>query len=266
MRTLLTCVASLVLAQAASACGGGRVPSLAARLAQADMVAAGRILSVESRPLSLRLARGQEPLPFAVAILKIETMLRGDDRLTHVRVALHQHQGIPVSFEGIFFLTAHAEEPVYTISSEWYNSPINRASNPSYDKQVQELGRLGKLLADPLTSLKSPLSDARFLTAALLVSQFKTFRADIHEANAKTVPIDAAMSRLILKALAETDWNRAGDDYRLSPWGVFVQLEAKPVDGWDVANMPSAVHRTEAARSWLKANEDHFRIQTFARR
>ena len=265
MRSILICVAAaLAIPQTASACGYG-MPSPAARLALADTVAAGRILSVESRPMKLRLVKGQEPLRVSVAVLKVDSMLKGDDRLTHLRVALHQQQVMPVNFEGIFFLNAYAEEPVYLMSSEWYDYPIQKANNPGFDKQVQDLRRMGKLLQDPKGALRSNQADDRFLTAALLVSQFKTFQTGVHEANAKTAPIDAEMSKLILKALAESDWNKTAADFRLTPWRVFNMLGAKPTDGWDVSKIPAGVQRTDAAKTWLKANADTFRIQTFVR-
>jgi hypothetical protein len=265
MRTILAAVAAaLAIPASASACGYG-MPSPAARLALADSVLVGRVLSIESRPLKLRLAKGQEPLRFNVAVVKVDSTIKGDDRLTHVRVALHQHQVMPPNFEGVFYLNLHAEEPVYLMSTEWYDYPISRAGNSGFEAQVGQLKRMGKLLRDPLAGLKSNQADDRFLTAALLISEWRSFRPSIHEAANKTAPADAELSKLILQVLAESDWNRAAADFRLTPRRVFSMLGVQQSDGFDLSKLPAAEH-VEASKRWLKDNAERFRIQTFVRR
>jgi len=77
------------------------------QLALSDTVLVGKVQTVESRTVRLRLGAGQEPLPHDVVVIKVQSMLRGDDRLTHVRVAVMKHQVMPLDFEGVFFLNAH---------------------------------------------------------------------------------------------------------------------------------------------------------------
>src|SRR5438067_1324988 len=129
MKIILAGVAVLAVPAMLDACGYG-MPSPAARLALSDTVLVGKVLSLESRTLRLRLGAGQEPLPHDVVVVKVQSMLRGDDRLTHIRLAVMKHQVMPADFEGVFFLNAHPEEMVYTMSSDFYDYPINKVNNP----------------------------------------------------------------------------------------------------------------------------------------
>src|SRR5256885_16272968 len=102
MRMILAGVAVLAIPALASACGYG-MPSPTARLALSDTVLVGKVMSLESRTLRLRLGSGQEPLPHDVVVVKVQSMLRGDERLTHIRLAVMKHQVMPAGFEAIFF-------------------------------------------------------------------------------------------------------------------------------------------------------------------
>ena len=74
------------------------------------------------------------------------------------------------------------------------------------------------------------------------------------------------MSKLILRALAETDWSRPVADYRLTPGRVFNLLQVKADDGLNLATITDQKQRFDTARQWLKDNEDKFRVKTFAKR
>jgi hypothetical protein len=269
MRNILAGVAvAAVLAVPAmvDACGYG-MPSPAARLALSDAVLVGKVLSVESRTVRLRLGAGQEPLAHDVVVVKVESMLRGDDRLTHIRLAVMKHQVMQPGFEGVFFLNANSEEMVYTMSSDFYDYPINKANNPGFKQQVEQLRRMGQLLREPRESLQSKKAEDRFLTAALLISQYRTFQSGVHEGTGKTAPIDAATSKLILRALADSDWNNAAADFRLTPWRMFNMLGVKATDGLAYPDgMTSQQQRVEATKKWIKEHEDRFVIQTYVRR
>jgi hypothetical protein len=266
MRIILVGVAVLAVPAMVDACGYG-MPSPAARLALSDMVLVGKVQSIESRTVRLQLGAGQEPLPHDVLVIKVDSMLRGDDRLTHIRLAVMKHQVIPANFEGVFFLNAHPADMVYTMSSDFYDYPINKANNPGFQKQVEELKRMGQLLNNPLAGLKASKAEDRFLTAALLISQHRTFRAGVHESTGKTTPIDTLTSKLILRALAESDWNNAAADFRLTPWRMFNMIGVKATDGLAYPDgMTSTQQRFDTARKWLKDNEERFVIQSYVRR
>jgi len=264
MKRVLVIVAGVALvaaARQASGCGYG-MPSPAMRFVQAECVIAGKVVAIESRKLMLQTRPNTQPLPHAVAVLKIGETIKGDDRLTHVRLALPMHQAMPVGFEGCFFLTTHAEQPVFTMSSRFYDYPIQKENNPGFDKQVDEFKKLARLLRDPQAGLKSQNASDRFLTAAMLVTQLRTFQSGVHVAADKTQPIDAELSKLILWALAECDWNREAADFRLTPWRIFNLLGATEKDGYKQQG-PDPVG---TAKRWLKDSEETFRIKTFVRR
>jgi hypothetical protein len=263
--TILAAMVLAVAARSATACGYG-APSPAVRFAQAECVLLGKLIAYENRPVKLQMPGVAEPVPLDVAVLRVKTMFKGDERLTHVRVALYRGQAVPPGFEGVFHLNAHPQEAVYLASSDLYDYPAGREGNPNFDKQVEELRRFGRLMKDPEAGLQSKNADDRFLTAALLLTQYRTFNPVLHEKADQTEPIDARTSKLILHALAETDWNRPVADYRLTPWRVFNLLQVKPDDGLNLAGLTNAQQQVQAVRSWLKDNEDKFRVKTFARR
>ncbi len=267
MRSIQIIVASLVvlaIPALVEACGYG-MPSPTARMAIADMVLVGKITGVESRSLRMRHSFGQEPLPHEVFVVKVVSMFKGDERLTHIRMALPKPQSMPVGFEAIFYLNAHAQEPVYILPPDAYDYPVAKESDPRFKIQVEQLKRMGQLLRDPLASLKSAKAEDRLLTAALLISEYRTFQPGVHAAETKTTPIDAATSKLILRALAETEAPRVVE-IRLTTWRLFNMLGVKPADGFDVAKIPTTQERWDAARKWMKENEERFVIQAFARR
>ena len=265
LATLAASVALLIAVKPVEGCGYG-MPSPTARFALADCVLVGKVVNIEEKKLRLRLNAKGEPLPFTVAVLKVQSMILGDERLTHVRVALHQHQVMPIGFEACCFLAIHPEEPVYLLSSNDFDYPIGKENNPGFNQQVEQFRRMGKLLRDPIAGLESKNAEDRFLTTALLLTRFRTFRQDAHVAPDKTEPIHPQLNRLILKALAESDWQRNAADFRLTGQRLFALIGASAADGWKEEGNRTTQQRNEAARSWLKENEDKFRIKTFVRK
>jgi len=263
MRMILAGAALLALVQSIPACGYG-MPSPAARLAVADFVVVGKVSAIESRKLPLRLQKGTEPLAHTVEVIRVESVVKGDDRLTHVRLAVLPHQVMPVGYEACFFLTRHAEEPILTLSSRAFDYPIQKENNSGFVQQVAELKKMANLLRDPVAGLTSKDADERFRTAAMLVSQFRDVSVRIYDPNPwkEPEPIDPALSKLILRVLADTDWANTAADFRLTPARVFNLLGVTEKEGWN----PQAPDRAAEAKRWLKENQDTFRIKAFVRR
>lgn len=260
LASLAAAVALLSSVKRVEGCGYG-MPSPTARFALADCVLAGKVVGIEDRKVRLRPGPKGEPLPYTVVVLKVESMLLGDERLTHVRVALMQHQVMPVGYEGCLFLTAHADEPVYVLSSSTFDYPIAKQNNPGFGQQIEQFRKMGKLLRDPVAGLESKNDDERFLTVALVLSRHRGLRDNFMGLPTKEQPLDGRTSKLVLKALAEIDWNRSAADFRLSPWRLFNMLGATPADGWKPEGVLTAQQRTDAARGWLKEHQDTFRIK-----
>src|SRR5262245_60506800 len=114
MRTILAVAAIATAVQSTYACGYG-MPSPAARLALADMVVVGKVTGVQPREIDLRQSAQGCLVPHVVQVLKVESVIKGDPRVTHVRIAVQKHQQMPVGYEGAFFLRAHADEAVHVL-------------------------------------------------------------------------------------------------------------------------------------------------------
>jgi hypothetical protein len=260
-----------VLAQTrpASACGGYRGPGPEVRFALADCVLVGKVSLIEARKVSAALPGSNGRLgDFTIAVIKVQEMLKGDDRLTHVRVGLlpHQIQALPLGYEACFFLHEHEQETFLVMAaSNWADSPINKAGNPRFTAEVDSFRRLGKLLINPVASLRSANADDRLLTAALLVAQYRTFQPAIHDPT-RTEPMDPQLSFLILKTLSEVDWKHQVAGFRVTPWQVFNDLGLTARDGWNPPAFADMNAREMFTREWVHDHAGQVRIVSFVRR
>lgn len=261
MRTILAVAAIATAVQAAYACGYG-MPSPAARLALADCVVVGKVTAVQKQELYLRQSAQGGLVPHVVQVLKLETVIKGDRRVTHIRVAVQKHQQMPIGHEACFFLREHSDEAVYVFSSVNFDYPIQKQNNAGFAKQMEQFKRMADLMADPVKGLNSKDADERFLTAALMITVFRTYEPEIHTLAGQMEPIDPELSRLILQTLADADWNRRAADFRLTAQRVFNELGVTQQDGWN----PGATDRVAEAKRWLQENADSFEIKSFVRK
>jgi hypothetical protein len=164
--------------------------------------------------------------------------------------------------EGCLFLVKHPTEDFY-VGQNYYDFEA-KAGNSAFDKDMDEVKRCVKLLADPAAGLKAKSNDDRFLTAAMLVTRYRTARPG----ETKTAPIDAEVSKQILLALADADWTPPKNPapgplgaQAVNPQNVFLRLNLNENDGWkipqDVSKLP------DAAKQWLRDNAEKYRIERF---
>jgi hypothetical protein len=80
----------------------------------------------------------------------------------------------------------------------------------------------------------------------------------------KQVPIDAEESKLILKALGQSDWSMARKSDGM-PYGpeMFNQLGVNQKDGYSPMNVRNQQDIYKAMQTWLADNTDKYRIQKF---
>src|SRR5947209_10116095 len=142
-------LAVLGSARPARACGYG-MPSPLARFALADCVVVGKVTMVEPRPLQALFPGNGQMVAYNVAVLKVEEMLKGDPRLTHVRVGLLPQQQLRPGFESCFFLAEHPQESFFVQGSNFYDYPIYKEGNPGFTGEVETYRRLGKLSREPV--------------------------------------------------------------------------------------------------------------------
>jgi hypothetical protein len=257
---VLAGLALLAASRPAAACGYG-MPSPLVRFAQADCVVIGKVETFEERTVEAAQYPGApQKQTYGVAVLRLSEVLRGIEDLTHLRVGLLQHQTLQLGQEACFFLTPHHRESFFQMTDR-YDYPINRQGNPGFEAQMQQYRSWGRLLRDPVAGLQAKNPQDRFLTAALLVSQYRTRPATVPGKQPKAEPIDARESRLILEALAEADWAKAAPDFRVTPQRLFAQLGATPQDGWQPKPFKDMKEYETAVKTWLREHAGTFRIQ-----
>jgi len=252
------------------------------RVATADCVVVGKVIAFGDKTVSVAPFPGvKEKQEYQIAIIKIETNVLGAKGMKEIRVGFIPPPAAPVvgpgggpriirrpfrgvtftlNQEALVFLTKHHEGDFYT--APMYFSVINKQGNGNFAKEVDEVKRCAKLLAEPKAGLESKDKADRLLTAGLLIAHYRQRRPAVGEP--KTVPIDAELSKQILLTLADADWAarpvRPGA-FQTTPQNLFFQLGITPKDGWtppkDFKQLP------EAAKTWLKDNAGKYRIHRF---
>ncbi|MFN4261413.1 MAG: hypothetical protein ACK4RK_19175 [Gemmataceae bacterium] len=262
-------------------------PALPLRLSTTDSVVVGTVTALEDKPVwAFPYPGAKEKVPFQVAVVQVQDLLKGPKGLTHVRVAFQLPEAPPVpqpgggvivaparlgggdrsprlseKQEALFFLTQHPAETFYVLPIFYDVVP---KTAPNFAKDVALLRRCAKLLDNPLAGLKSNDRDDRLLTAAMLIGQYRTPPGNVDRSKLQTEPIAAEESRLILQALLEADFTQFDAETRLEAQSLFFDLGLTAQDGW----MPPKVLRnpnelSQAAKDWLKKNVNTYRIQRY---
>jgi hypothetical protein len=269
-RTFVAGLAVLVLAAPALAKPLPPPPGLPQRLAWADRVIVGTVESIEEKTIKAPRGRGdKEQVEFQVAVIKIDDAILGAKGLTHVRVGFippesgtyrrGPWQSLTKGQEACFFLSPHATANFHVVADHF--DLIDKKDNANFEKEVAELKRCAKLLADPAAGLASEKADERYLTAVMLLTRYRVQRPFGPWQN-KTEPLDAKESRRLLEILAEADWTNANQQtYLMTPTHLFGSLGLTENDGW---KPPSDLRKVpDAAKKWLKENAGTYRIQRF---
>ena len=141
---------------------------------------------------------------------------------------------------------------LYLVKNYYDAVPVKEAG------QLAEVKKYAKLLAAPMKGLKSKDADDRYATAAMLISRYSA-----NHGVAKTRPVPADESKLILTTLAECDWAPKNPTLaRMNPHAVFVSLGLTAKDGW---TQPKEFDQVPAAaKKWLADNAAKFRLEAHA--
>jgi hypothetical protein len=254
-----------------------RMASLPERVAMSDAVVVGKVIEIEKKNVSARqFPETKDKVEYQVAVIQVKEAPLGAKGLTHVRVAFVPPQAAPArgpgpirpglrrpaitltkGQEGCFFLQQHFEESFYVLVPG--TDPLDKKSQ-TFAKEVAQVKRYAKLLASPTAGLKSKDANERTLTAGLLLVRYRSPRPG----EMKSEPIDAEQSKLILKALAQGDFNKPITATDLSAQQVFFRLNLTEKDGWKPG--PFKNFQTEfpaAAKKWLKDHAETYRIERF---
>ncbi len=292
-RTLTAGIATLaLLAGTASAFGLAIalpvVQPVPVRVVQAHTVVVGKVTAVEEKPVKAARFKGDaEKGEYQVYTVKVDQAVKGGNGLTHIKVAtlipaviqpgprpvdevpvrpirprppfIQQPPKLEKGQEVILFLQPHFSEPFLLVNS--VNDLIDSKA-PTYKADLEQVKKTAKILTDPMAALKSKEAADRYLSAALLVMQYRNVPFNPENKPAKQEEVSAEESKLILEGLAAGDFNapRVGRLDPLQPQQIFYTLEPnKP--GWiqpqDFTQVPAAM------KKWLTDNAGTFRVKKF---
>jgi hypothetical protein len=246
-------------------------PSIPNRVAAAETIVLGKVDRIEGQSVEVSESpHEKEKKEYFVAMVRIEEAVKGAVGLTDLKVAFPampaNSKNIPnggddyrlqleTNQEVCLFLKPH-HSGKFLVAACYYPSFDKKDTN--FEKNWKWTQQCGKLLANPEKGLQAKDSDERFLTAAMLILQYRT-RQFMPKADAKEEPIPANQSQLILQALAEANWEKPKEDlgYEMRPESLFSRLNLTPKDGWNQAVT------SDAAKKWLKENAERYRIKRF---
>lgn len=254
-------------------------PPLAQRVALSDAVVVGKVTGFGDKLVSAKPPFGGDKVDYQIAVVQVLDAVQGVQDAKEIKVGFipppppmpprpgpgpivfikrYPQFTLSLDQEALVFLTKHPTEDFY-IGQNYYDV-VAKTGNQTFDKDLDEVKRCVKLLADPAGALKGKNADDRFLTAGMLVTRYRTPRPG----QTKTEAIDAEESKQILQGLADADWNPkvAGPGgFQMTPPAIFFRLNLTPADGWnppkDAKDIP------DAARQWLKDNAGKYRIQRY---
>jgi len=262
------------------------------RVAMADGVVVGKVTRIEEKTVAaLQFPGNPNPVEYKIAVVKIDKAFGNIKKGTEVRVGFippppvnpNPNPGAGRPFilrrpnrdvqlvkdqEACLFLTKHFDASFYVANNYFDVITKTKETAATFDKDLAEIERFSKLLADPMAGLESKKADDRLTTIELLLARYRTSRPSATPP--KQEPIPAAESKAILTILAEADWTakqpKVGVAPRIgfpmnTPNNLFFRLGLTPEDGWsppeDVRKVP------DAAKKWLRDNADSYRIKHF---
>jgi hypothetical protein len=238
------------------------------RVANASTIVLGKVTAIEDKPVKASPSPGAAEVEYQIAVIQIDEALLGAKGLTHLRVGflppaagrpggpIRRYPSVQLTKdqEVCLFLQPHASGSF--LVAPMYFDLIDK-KNPNFDKEVAQIRHCLKLLADPKASLQARNPKDRLTTASMLLARYRTVKGQ-----PKQEPIDAGESKLILKAIAEADWNaRPTTPGEATPQTLFYRLGLTPQDGWTPPK--NAKELPDAMKKWLTDNADSYRITRF---
>ncbi len=253
------------------------LPHPAERVALADVVVIAKVDHLKEDlvyAFPILKISGAGKVPFQIADLSVGTVVVGPKDLAQTRVgyiAARAPNGenlarfrrfatarLTAGEEGCFFLRNHPEEPFFVLQNAY--DIVDKAKAKDFDKDVAFIKRCAGLLKDPKAGLQAKEKADRELTAAMLISRYRTPQY-IYSGKPKTVAIDAEESRRILAVLLEMDWGEETSASQLAPLALFLRLDLTEKDGWDPPK--AAKDYLSAAQKWLRENIGKYRLQRY---
>jgi hypothetical protein len=249
------------------------------RVALNDAIVAGRVMGMEDVDVKVAVAPGvNQQATYRIAIVSVTEVVKGKKDLKQIRVGFMPGGAIgpgprpgfgqvqlQTGQDGLFHLAKHAVGDFYVMTTQFDFTPSQ--AKEQFEKEIAEAKLASNLLENPTQSLQSKEAKERYLTAALLITLYRTPKAGI----TKTEPISVEESKLILLALAEAEWKqpqlggpkRPGFNYDpMAPMSVFGMLGVTQKDGFmPPAKIQSPQDYPNACRDWCRQAAGTYRIQ-----
>jgi hypothetical protein len=265
------CLLALTASLAAAPALAGPVPpppALPQRVALADCIVVGKVVSIEEKPVHAFPDPGARvKAEYQVAVVQVDDPVLNARGLTHVRVGFLPGEGrqtarpqglsLVKDQEVCLLLRPHFEANFHVWTS--YMDVFDKKTTPNYDKEVAEVKRLVKLLSEPKEGLTSKSAADRYTTAAMLVVQYRREKPRVP--GRKEEAVDAELSKLILSVLAEVDWTKPdGQPVWVYPRALFQMLGVTEKDGWKppFTDLPTL---QDAMKKWCKENAGTYRVK-----
>jgi hypothetical protein len=269
---LLLLVMVLALTAATARADVAPAPPLWSRISTTEIILVGRVSAIEDRDIEAPFPYGGGNVKYRIAVVTVIDGIKDAKNIKTVRLGFippppdapklsRPRFSLVVGDEGLFYLTKHPKQNFYLVPGYYDYVPSKSAICKD---QAAEAKRLSKLLENVQAGLVSKDRDERFLSAALLVSNYR--HRGFVPGKVATEPIDAAQSKLILTAILEADWTKSEPPFGQAPLVVFNMLGLTKADGWapPLAIGDPAEH-AKAAQAWLKQNAATYRIQRMVR-
>ncbi len=279
-KLIVAAVAALVTAMPVEAKRAILLYTPVQKLVRADAVVVGKVTAIEKESVTATPAPGAtEKLSYKVAVIKVETGLVGAANVTHIKVAFipaaapapnvppgrpirggFQPVNLTEGLEGLFYLTKHHSGDFYTISPML--APTDSKAE-DYKAQIAEAKKGAAVLADPVKALKSDKADDRFFAANVLLYKYRAIPENTGEI--EIVKVDAAESKLVLKAITEGNWKPDPNVANApNPYQAFSLLALNDKDGWKypvVKPGEDFIAKTkEAFVAWLAGHGKDYQI------
>jgi hypothetical protein len=196
------------------------------RVAVTDAIVLGRVTAQEDTDVLVPVAPGQDQkVKYRIAIVTVTEIIKGQKELKKIRVGftpvgdggvgpggpgpvIRPGLGVAVQLqtgqEGLFFLTKHPVGEFFVVGNQF--DFVSDQAKAQFEQEVKDAKHCVELLDSPMDGLKSKDAKDRYLTAALLITKYRTARTP----GAKTEKVSVEESKLILEALAEADWKVQG--------------------------------------------------------
>lgn len=249
------------------------------RAMKAEVVVAGKVASIEKDLVELRGANGELEREFRIALVKVETALKGANGLTHIKVGFTPPAPPAVANrpstrrvdwaarelkegqELLLFLTPHPRAGFYVM--EFQTPPIDLA-NDEGKKSMDQVKKALAVIADPKAALTAAKAEDRYHATCIMLMHYRQYPRGTGKHQQE--PIDADENRLILKGLLDGDWSAAAND---TPGGTtaigLLGLGAK--DGFNFTKVPPgqkpATAFQQAYEKWLKGPGQNYVIKRY---